>query len=68
MMTLRHVRFIVLAGIGAGAAVSTAIAQESLRLLFEMTVDGSVVAAPELGVHQAATATSRSARNTATHT
>ena len=50
MMTLRHVRFIVLAGIVAGAAVSTAIAHESLRLLFEITVDGSVVAAPELGV------------------
>ena len=50
MMTLRHVRFIVLAGIVAGAAVSTASAQESLRLLFEITVDGSVVARPELRV------------------
>ena len=50
MMTLRNLRFIVLAGIVAGAAVSPAIAQESLRLLFEITVDGSVVARPELKV------------------
>jgi hypothetical protein len=50
MMTLRHMRFMVLAGIVAGAAVSPAIAQDSLRLLFEITVDGSVVARPELKV------------------
>lgn len=46
-MTLRHARSIVLAGIVAGAAVSTAIAQDSLRLQFEITIDGSVVAKPE---------------------
>ena len=50
MMKLRRVRLIVLAGIVAGAAVSTAIAQESPRLLFEVTVDASVVARPELRV------------------
>ena len=49
-MKLRHVRLIVLAGIVAGAAVSTAVAQGSPRLLFEVTVDGSVVARPELTV------------------
>ena len=48
MMTLSHLRFIVVAGIVAGAAVSPAVAQESLRVLFEITVDGSVVARPEL--------------------
>ena len=41
---------IALAGIVAGAAVSTAIFQESLGLQFEITVDGSVVAKPELRV------------------
>lgn len=50
MMTLSHLRSIVVAGIVAGAAVSPAVAQESLRLLFEITVDGSVVARPELRV------------------
>ena len=50
MMKLRHVRLIVLACIVAGATLSTAIAQESLRLQFEITVDGSVVARPELTV------------------
>jgi hypothetical protein len=50
MMKIRHVRLLVLAGIVAAAAVSTAIAQESPRLLFEVTVDGSVVARPELTV------------------
>jgi len=49
-MKSRHARLIVLAGIVAAAAVSTAIAQESPRLLFEVTVDGSVVASPELTV------------------
>jgi hypothetical protein len=48
MMTLRQARLIVIAGIVAGAAVSTAIARESLRLLFEISVDGSVVARPEV--------------------
>jgi hypothetical protein len=48
VMTLRHAKLIVLACIVAGAAVSTAIAQESLRLQFEITVDGSVVGKPEL--------------------
>jgi hypothetical protein len=47
-MTLRDARLIVLAGIVAGAAVSTATAQESMRLQFEITVDGSIVARPEL--------------------
>ena len=36
----------------AGAAVSTAIAQESRRLLFEITVDGSVVARPEVKLEE----------------
>ena len=49
-MTLRRARLIVVAAIVAGAAVSTATAQESLRLQFEITVDGSVVAKPELKV------------------
>ena len=48
VMTLRHAKLIVLACIVAGAAVSTAIAQESLRLQFEITVDGSVLGKPEL--------------------
>jgi len=49
-MTLRRARLIVVAAIVAGAAVSTATAQESLRLQFEITVDGSVVAKPKLKV------------------
>ena len=51
-MTLRHVRLILFAVIVAGAAVSTATAQESLRFLFEITVDGSVVARPEITLEQ----------------
>ena len=49
-MKLRHARLIVLACIVVGAALSTAIAQESPRFLFEVTLDGSVVARPELRV------------------
>ncbi len=49
-MTFKRARLIVLAVIVAAAAVSTAMAQESLRLQFEITVDGSVVAKPELKV------------------
>ena len=33
-----------------GAALSSAIAQESTRFLFEVTLDGSIVARPELRV------------------
>ena len=49
-MKLRHVRLVVLACIVVGAALSTAIAQESPRFLFEVTLDGSLVARPELRV------------------
>jgi hypothetical protein len=41
---------IVLACIVAGVAASTAIGQESPRLLFEVTVGGSLVARPEMSV------------------
>jgi len=54
-MTLRHAKLLALAGIVAGAAVSTAIAQESLSLQFEILVDGSVVARPELRLEPGAT-------------
>ena len=49
-MRLRHARLIVLACIVAGVAASTATGQESPRLLFEITLDGSLVARPELRV------------------
>ena len=54
-MKLRHGRLIVLACIVAGVAVSTATARESSRLLFEITVDGSIVARPELSVDSGGT-------------
>jgi hypothetical protein len=47
MMTLSKRMLIVLACL-AGVAVSTASAQESARLLFEVTIDGSTVARPEM--------------------
>ena len=49
-MKLRHARLIVLACIVAGVAASTATGQESPRLLFDITLDGSLVARPELRV------------------
>jgi hypothetical protein len=49
-MTLRDIKLIVLAAIAAGVAASTAMARESPRLLFEVTVDDSLVARPELRV------------------
>lgn len=49
-MKLRHVRLIVLACIVAGVAASPAMGQESPRLLFEVTVGGSLVARPEMRV------------------
>ena len=49
-MMLRHARLTLFAVIVAGATVSSAMTQESLDLLFEITVDGSVVARPEVRV------------------
>ena len=48
-MKVRHAALIALLGI-AGVVVSTAIAQEPPRLSFEITIDGAVVARPELRV------------------
>ena len=51
-MTLKHARVLLLTAIVAGASVSTALAQESRRLSFEITVDGAVVARPEVKLEE----------------